>query len=84
MNFQSMAMQPDLRVVSKIFFPRDELPAYDDANGSQSVCLKYFFPRGEPPAYDDANGSQSVCLKYFFPGENYQPTTIQQDWKVSV
>jgi len=41
MNFLPMTMPQDQRMVSKIFFSRGEPPAYDDATGSEGVCLKY-------------------------------------------
>jgi len=34
-NLQPMTIQQDQRMVSKIFFLMDELPAYDDATGSK-------------------------------------------------
>jgi len=42
MNFQPMAIQLDLRAVSKIFFPKEESPAYDDSTGSEDGVSNIF------------------------------------------
>jgi len=42
MNFQPMTMQQDQRMMSGIFFLRDELPAHDDATGSKDDVSDIF------------------------------------------
>jgi len=44
MNLQPMTIQPDQRLVSQIFFSRDESPAYDDTTGSKVGVSNIFFP----------------------------------------
>jgi len=83
MNFQPMTIQPDLRVVSEIFFSQGRTTSLWRYNWIERF-LKYLFPRDELPAYDDTTGSEGGCLKYFFPGMIFQPMAIQSDLRVAV
>jgi len=67
-NLQPMTIQQDQRMMSQIFFLRDELPAHDDATGLKGVCLKYFFLRDELPAHDDTTGSEDGVRNIFSQG----------------
>jgi len=42
MTFQPMTMQQDQRMMSGIFFLRDELPAHDDTIGSKDGVSNIF------------------------------------------